>query len=400
MKRQAEEPKKLKWFKTRYQGVYYRLSQGERVNAQGKPDRAFFIRYKKEGKRTMEKVGWAGEGYSAELARELRANRIKSIRHGEELPREKAKIPRFADMWKAYYEWAKENKARAGRDDSYLYKNHLKRLLANKRLNEITAFDLERLKSNLSKKELSPGSIKHVLVLVRQIINKATAWGKYQGPNPVRLVKLPSLNNRRERFLTHEEAGKLLAEVNKTSEAVHDMALISLHCGLRFGEIAKLKGQDLDFQNGILNIADPKNKISRKAYMPPEVKTVLQQRVPESPEALVFPDKRHGGVMSQVSKTFREAADRLFNKQSTEPKQRVCFHTLRHSFGSWLAMEGVSLITIKELMGHKSLAMTERYAHLLPDTKKQAALDLADKFRGSLEKAEKEAESAEAERVA
>jgi len=53
-------------------------------------------------------------------------------------------------------------------------------------------------------------------------------------------------------------------------------------------------------------------------------------------------------------------------------------------------MDRVPLITIKELMGHKTLAMTERYAHLIPDVKRQAALGMADKFRANLAKAEKE----------
>jgi hypothetical protein len=85
-------------------------------------------------------------------------------------------------MAESYLEWAKENKAREGRDDPCLYKNHLKVPLANKRLNEITSFDLERLKSNLTKKELSPASVKHCLVLVREIYNKAGEWGKYRIP--------------------------------------------------------------------------------------------------------------------------------------------------------------------------------------------------------------------------
>jgi integrase len=383
---------KLKWHKTRYQGVYYRISQGEKTH-DGKPDRCFFIRYKKEGKRIMEKVGWAGdeEGYSAETAREIRANRIKSIRHGEELPKEKAKIPHFSEVWKTYKEWAEGNKARGGIDDQYLYEKHLKGRLGKKRLNEISSFDLERLKAEIVKKGLSAATVKHCLVLVRQIFNKAIAWKKFQGPNPIKGVKLPTVNNRRERFLTHEEAGKLLAELKKTSEEVHDMALISLHAGLRFGEIADLRGQDLDFLNGIMSIADPKNKTARKAFMTPEVKAALKERFPENQEDLIFSDRWHGETQKQPSKTFQRAADRLFNQGVTDRLQRVVFHSLRHSFGSWLAMAGVPLITIKELMGHKSLAMTERYAHLLPDLKKQAALNLADIFRESLIKqAEKE----------
>ena len=135
--------------------------------------------------------------------------------------------------------------------------------------------------------------------------------------------------------------------------------------------------------------------------MTPEVKTRTESEDPREPrKPCISRQSKRGSNRRRFQKTFREAANRLFNKGVTDQKQRVCFHTLRHSFGSWLAMEGVPLITIKELMGHKSLAMTERYAHLLPDLKKQAALELADKFRGALEKAEKEAQSAEEEQAA
>ena len=98
---------KLKWNKTRYQGVYYRVSQGEKVHNE-KPDKCFFIRYKKEGRRVMEKVGWAGEGYSAETAKGIRGDRLRAIRHGEELPREKARVPRFSEIANLYLQWGEK----------------------------------------------------------------------------------------------------------------------------------------------------------------------------------------------------------------------------------------------------------------------------------------------------
>ena len=119
------------------------------------------------------------------------------------------------------------------------------------------------------KKELSLVTLKHCLVLVREIFNKAAQWGKYQGVNPVKGVKLPTLSNRRERFFSHEEADKLLTELKKVSQTVYDQALLSLHCGLRTGEIFNIRGQDLDFQNGIIRIMDPKNRASRTAYYDP-----------------------------------------------------------------------------------------------------------------------------------
>ena len=55
-----------------------------------------------------------------------------------------------------------------------------------------------------------------------------------------------------------------------------------------------------------------------------------------------------------------------------DPRQIVTFHTLRHTFASWLALQGTPILTIKELLGHQSLVMTERYSHLTPDHKKNA----------------------------
>jgi len=61
-----------------------------------------------------------------------------------------------------------------------------------------------------------------------------------------------------------------------------------------------------------------------------------------------------------------------FNNGVIDRRQKITFHTLRHTFASWLAMQGAPILTIKELLGHQSLAMTERYSHLSPDQKKEA----------------------------
>jgi len=369
----------MKRIVTKYPGVYERLSEAKTHN--GKPDVCYDISYKADGKKVWEKVGWLSEGYSAKLAGQIRAERLRSIRHGQELPKQKKKSPLFKDLAAKYLAWAKDNKTREGRDDLYLYRNHLAPRLDNKRLNEITSFDLERMKSELDKGGLSPATVKHCLVLFRQMVNKAVLWGLYQGQNPVKGVKMPSLNNRRERFLSHEEADLLLMELAKTSKQLHDMALLSLHCGLRAGEIFNFKGHDLDFENGLINISDPKNKASRKAFMTEAVKAMLQARIPEKPEDFVFKDKRHGGEIKEISSSFDRTVKRLgFNDGVTDRRQKLCFHTLRHTFASWLCLQGETILTVKELLGHKSLAMTERYSHLIPDHKRRATLALERTF--------------------
>jgi integrase len=238
------------------------------------------------------------------------------------------------------------------------------------------------LKAGLSKSGLAPGTIRHCLALFRQILNKAILWGMYKGENPIKGIKMPAVQNQRVRFLSYEDADLLLQELKKSSEQLHDMALISLHCGLRAGEIFNLKGQDIDFDNGLIHISDPKNKESRKAFMTEEVKAVLLNRVPASPDEYVFKDRRHGGKVNHVSGQFWRIVKLLgFNDGINDSRQIITFHSLRHTFASWLALQGETLLTIKELLGHKTLAMTIRYAHLIPDHKKRATLKLEELFK-------------------
>jgi len=361
------------------QGVYYRLSAKKRHH--GKPDRCYDICYRDQrGKLIWEKVGWASEGYTEKSATLVRADRIRAIRHGEILPKDKAKEALLSEVWTEYDKWLETGKARP-RDDRNLYNKHLKNRFANKRLSEITPLELESLKSDLTKQELAPASIKHVLVLVRQIINKAITWGLWAGENPVKKIKLPKLNNRRERFLTQKEAKTLLEEVKKISPQVHDIALISLHTGMRAGEIFALKWQHIDIEHGLIHIADPKSGRSRKAFMTPTLKAVFQRRSAGEPDNVIF-KARKGEMITEVSDTFIRAVDKLqLNEGVDDARHRVTFHTLRHTFASWLAMQGTHILTIKELLGHQSLTMTERYSHLVPDQKRNAVKGIEKMMR-------------------
>lgn len=379
--------------RTKYQGVYHRESQERKFN--GKPDICYDISFKLDGKKVWEKAGWVSEGYSEKLAADIRAERVRSIRHGLDLPKQKKKAPLFKDVWAKYSTWAEKNKTRSGSDDVSRWNNHLKERFENKRLNEVSPFDLERLKADLSKGGLSPATTKHCLVIIRQLYNKAAAWGLYQGPNPIKGVKMPSVQNQRTRFLSHEEATRLLKELSAMqSPDLHDMTLLSLYTGLRAGEIFNLKGYDLDFENDIVRITDPKNKTTRHAYMTNAVKEMLTRRKPDTPEGLVFParntkaEKKDPAMKEKkavsVSQNFRRIVRRMgLNDGITDRRQLLTFHSLRHSFASWLALQGESLITIRDLLGHKTTAMTERYSHLVADHKRAAAAKLEMDFNDS-----------------
>lgn len=385
---------------TLYPGVYQREAAGRTFK--GKPDIGFDITYHHEGKKTWERVGWLSDGYSARLAADVLAERKRSIRHGDELPKDKQSAPCLEEVAKKYFEWAEVNHTRKGKDSRIRYDVHLKDLLGEKRLNEISSFDLERLKADLLKKELAPATVRHCLVLVRAMFNKAIAWNFYQGSNPVKKVKLPTLQNQRTRFLSHDEAARLLDSLRINPQiknpkklltakptALHDLCLLSLHTGMRAGECFALKGQDIDIANGIITIRDPKNKTTRHAYMTEAVRAMLERRKPQKPSALLFPNKK-GKETQQISQAFQRTANKLgFNKGVKDRREMITFHSLRHSFASWLALQGETLQTIGELLGHKGLTMTKRYSHLLPDHKRRATVALEKGFEESKKKSAK-----------
>lgn len=391
-----------KRYKTQFAGVYQR--EAERVI--GKADIVFDISYKKEGKKTWEKVGWKSQGYSAELARKIRNERIIAMQHGDELPQDKKKAITFGKLAEKYLKWSTENKSREGIDDKSRYENHLKDRFDNKRLDEIVLLDLERMKSEMSKAKLSPKTISHCLALIRAMYNKAVDWNLYQGDNPIKKKRpgekkgiMPTVRNVRDRFLSVEEAELILKELKRNHQIkkeykelkdpkLHDMSLLSLHTGARAGEIFNLRGQDIDLKNQIIALRDTKNSETRYAPMTAEVKVMLKRRLKEDPRAFIFTNK-DGEKIKEVSNAFQRIVDKVgLNKGVKDTRLRVVFHSLRHTFASWLAIEGTPLYTIAKLMGHKSIAMSERYSHLSPDHKKDAVNAVAAALRKHKENAE------------
>ena len=79
-------------------------------------------------------------------------------------------------------------------------------------------------------------------------------WDLYSGPKPMDRVKLPKVDNARDRFLTADEAQTLLAAVKKRSQLWYDVSLISLNTGMRLSEILGLRPQDVDLKSRVLHL--------------------------------------------------------------------------------------------------------------------------------------------------
>lgn len=361
----------------RYQGVYFREHPSRKHN--GKPDRVFDITFKNRGRLIWEKVGWTSEGYSAAMAAQVRAERIRTLRHGEELPQSKKRVQTFGQAFEKYLAWSEVSK-QSSKTDKYRYAG-VKRDLENKSLDEINPTMLEGMKIKMLKSGLSPQSVCHNFGLVRGVVNQAKLRGDYVGENPVSKMRLPSVKHTaRVRFLTPAEAKRVLEGVGKHSQQLLEICLISLHAGLRAGEIFGIRWGDLNIENGLIHVQNSKTGVARFAFLTDDLKEIFSGKDAGDPKDLVYLSQ-WGKKIKNISGTYDKVISELgLNDGVDDRRQRVVFHTLRHTFASWLAIQGTPILTIRELLGHKRLDMTLRYAHLSPDVKRTAVEGLQKFF--------------------
>lgn len=238
--------------------------------------------------------------------------------------------------------------------------NHIAPILGETRLEQIKNLQIVQLRNRLESKNLSPQTVSHCLSLVRRVLHRAVEWELYSGPIPV--FRMPKFDNRRLRFLSAAEANSLLQMLHSQSKLWHDVVLFALNTGMRAGEIYSLKPFHIDFQHKIAKAVDTKNSLSRVIPLNEEAMSVAEKyfRVNNSSCPLSQAQTRYY--------IFQEAVEKCgFNRGVTDRRERVCFHTLRHTFASWLIQNGTHLALVGRLLGHKDLRMTTRYAHLAPE---------------------------------
>lgn len=241
---------------------------------------------------------------------------------------------------------------------------------------EIKPFAVEKIKKNILTAKKAPRTLQYVFATIRQTWNMARRDGLVSSDSPTKQVKVPKVDNKRIRFLSHKEADALLEALEKKDKLAHDLTLLSLHTGLRMGEMANLKWSHIDLDRGIIRVMDAKGGVGRVAYMTKKLKALYDGMKRGEPGDYVHTTK-NGEKLSDMPRIYFEVLTELeLNKGITDPRQKAVAHTLRHTFASWHVEAGTDLYTLKELMGHSVIAMTERYAHLSKGTLQNATKNL------------------------
>src|SRR5437879_1625041 len=220
---------------------------------------------------------------------------------------------------------------------------------------EIEAWRRERMTTS------RPATINRDLSRLRRMFSLAVEWGLLE-ESPMQGIKFLRENNARTRYLSLEECQRLIASC--MAPHIRAMVSVALHSGMRLGEILNLRWYDLDFSSGFILVRDSKNGESRHVPMDATLFALFRAYPHRLGTDLVFSSPA-GGHIVDVRTGFLNSCKRAGLID-------LHFHDLRHTFASQFVMSGGDLYILKEILGHKSITMTQRYAHLSPTYKIKA----------------------------
>lgn len=251
-----------------------------------------------------------------------------------------------------------------------------------KYVNKIRTYDIEQYKSYLlMQRKLSPKSINNYLSILSRCLKSAVEWDIIKDIPKIKLLKVPP---QKFDYLTEAETNRLIAHARGIW---HDMILFAVRTGLRFGEIIALKWEDIDLKAGILTVnrnivrgveGSPKNNRIRTIPLTKSVIRMLEGKTIRS--GYVIQDEKANHLK------YNPCRKKLHEVCRMAKLRKISWHVLRHTFASQLAAKDISIISIKELLGHSDIKMTMRYSHVnLPILKSAIdSLEPAFQFNGTI----------------
>jgi integrase len=224
-------------------------------------------------------------------------------------------------------------------------------------LADITPALLTEHKAKLSQ---SPATVDKYLKNLSHAFSVAVNDWAWLDNNPVKKVKNPKLPRGRVRFLDDNERAKLLTACQESANAwLYPCIVLALSTGMRQGELMGLKWPDVNLKDGYLILHHTKNNERRRIPLAGLGLELLAEhaKVRRLDTPLLFPGTIHKNKPIDLRTPFEKAL-------KTAGINDFRFHDLRHCTASYLAMNGASLGEIAEILGHKTLSMVQRYAHL------------------------------------
>jgi integrase len=381
--------------------VYDEKLQGLFVRVQPSGHKGFYCTWKRNARKVLGPCSALTVDRARVLAKEVLAQHFMGT-DPREADREAKRAITFAEFIEKHYApWAAANN-RTGKDAMKRFAQAFPDLL-DKPLLMICALDAERWRINAAKRGLKVTSINRHLAMLRGALSRAVEW-EWLEANPLNGVKQGKTDSApKVRYLSDDELARLHAALDAREErlrAARDranawrterghpllpdlreqayadhlkpMVLLSLHTGMRRGELFALTWDCVNLSGSMLTVrgSDAKSGKTRHIDLNPDAVAILSGWRPSlEASGLIFPAE-DGGRFDNVRKAWAGALDEA-------GITNFRWHDMRHHFASALVMSGSDLVTVRELMGHSDFALTLRYAHLAPSHRAAAVAKLS-----------------------
>lgn len=330
----------------------------------------FRVNHNRCRKRSPENTKTGAQAFEAMLRQKFaRGESVDSVTRTIE---QEQAFAQFADRWFNEYV-VSNNKHSEQRSKRYVLDSTLIPFFGKMPIAQITGYHTERFKAALVKRGVSNKTIKNYLTIMNTCLKSAYEWLELDGAPPK--IKWPKCRPTSIDFLSPDECEFL----SKHAEGVvYEMILMALRTGMRQGELKGLQWSSIDWENRSVAVRHSRDDRMKMLVSP---KSNRERHIPLDADVYetLYRRRRETGYvfLDEDSEPFdyHRMERRLTNACEHAGLRKIGWHTLRHTFASLLAMKGVPMTAVQQLMGHSNITTTMRYSHLAPSTLR-AAIDM------------------------
>ena len=393
----------------------------------------------KGGKLSRQTLGRLSD-LTVEQARRMAHDVTGQLAIGVDLAKQRkiaAGVPRFSELFNDFLLRHSKIHKRTWREDKRQFESFLEKPLGNLRLNEITRAHIAKIHSTITQSGRL-ATADRVYALISSVFGWAKRTGQWE-VNPAEGIRKNNLPSR-DRFIERDELPKFFAALAvESNESFRDFFQLALFTGARRAQVQEMRWSELNLEDMVWAIADSKNRDPQRLPLSPPAMEILHQRkklVSATASDFVFPShgktqhivepkaawtrikKRMAGIsivelFGEARKYDNQVIQNEINRFLTYPKlnealaflkvraedeklripdpliPNIRLHDLRRTLGSWMAINGSSLLVIGKGLNHRSSAATEIYARLSVDPVREAMDGAAEAIRGTMKAVER-----------
>lgn len=337
-----------------------------RLFKKGKDDNWQLVFYNPETRRQR----WVSTGTTDKRrAERVKSEVLKEWDRGEydpfDLSSERPTSITLAEAAARYLEEKRPTMTDAAYRDAFSFYEMMKRRVGEDR--PVDAMTQEEWEAMYLRRELRPASRFSYYARTRVLINYSRKKG-YLKHDVLRRIRRPAAPAKVPIFLSRADAALLLAHLETRRPWLYALCSMALATGMRFSELKNMQWKDIDLAAGFIFV---KGKGGRERYVPvfPMAESMLL-RINPVQERPIMSSKGRLVLSNNTHRAFRKAVRDL------GLDERYHFHSLRHTFASWLVQEGVPIYDVSKWLGHTTITTTEVYAHLAPKSGSEKAREV------------------------